>query len=220
MCLNREETVLLQFAQPPIIRLGDYSLIDPNLQPTYISRQYSLHVKSPQTAFVSAARYGAYCIVRIAASSRSLGGFSSLPPRHVIPCSLFRIVMVKSWGSGSRMVKDKKARIRIPCPFTGWILYPPPEATSTAKVDCILLNYGDDVILNARLPNTACKMQETAACEVEAKKTAVAFASYSCFFFFCLTCTARVDLQKDCKINMPKCLVMCEYVAVGSSRGC
>lgn len=63
------------------------------------------------------------------------------------------------------------------------------------------------------------QMQETAACEVEAKKRRLWFLQ-GILVFFSLTCMARVDLQKDSKINMPECLVMCEYVAVGSSRGC
>lgn len=63
------------------------------------------------------------------------------------------------------------------------------------------------------------QMQETAACEVEAKKDGCGFCKVF-LFFFSLTCMARVDLQKDSEINMPECLVMCEYVAVDSSRSC
>lgn len=111
--------------QPPNIHLGGLL--------TYRS-ELTTYVRKP--AVLITCKISPYCIClrcpirrllypSYRCVSRSLGGFSSLPPRHVIPCSLFRIVMVKSWGSGSRMVKDKKARIRIPCPFTGWILYPP-----------------------------------------------------------------------------------------------
>ena len=81
------------------------------------------------------------------------------------------------------MVKDKKARIRVPCPFTDWVLYLPPEATFTAKVDCVLLNYGDDVILNARLPNTACRCKKPLH-EVEAKKRRLWLLQVILVFFF------------------------------------
>ena len=124
MCLNRER-FCYSF---PTSEYSPWGLL------TYRS-ELTTYVHKP--AILITCKISPYCIclrcpircllyaLRIAASSRSLGGFSSLPPRHVIPCSLFRIMMVKSWGSGSRIVKDKKARIRIPCPFTVWIRYPP-----------------------------------------------------------------------------------------------
>lgn len=57
----------------------------------------------------------------------------------------------------------------------------PQRATSTAKVDCVLLNYGDDVILNARLPNTACRCKKPLH-EVEAKKDGCGFCKLFLFF--------------------------------------
>jgi hypothetical protein len=179
---------------------------------TYVSRPYSLHVKSPHTAFVL--RCPIRCLLyalHIAASSRSLGGFFQPPaaPRHtLLSVPYYDCGILGIW------LKDKKgARIRIPCPFTGWH---PQRQTSTAKVTCVfvktmaMMSYSTPAY---RTQHARCK--KPLHVKWRQKKTAVAFASYSRFFFFCLTCMARVDLQKDCKINMPKCLVMCELCGCG-----
>jgi hypothetical protein len=74
---------------------------------TYVSRPYSLHVESPNTAFVLPCPDTVLTVcpfVSLRLQDLSVV-FSSLPPRHVIPCSPFRIMIVESWGSGSRIKK-------------------------------------------------------------------------------------------------------------------
>lgn len=111
-------TVLLQFSNLRIFTLGIDHLSIPNLQPTYENPAILITCKNlPILHWFSAARYGAYCMPFVSLRLQDLSVvFSSLPPRHVIPCSPFHIVLVFGSHVLLRVGIPRGKRLRLKSP--------------------------------------------------------------------------------------------------------